>query len=315
MSKNKSLLNLLETGQFEGEEWLVLKKALKPLFYNPRGCMPWTRTSYSDWKLELKSFKETILLGDLTADELVVSFSNKANSLLQGAQAKNFLTLPDLLLKWPADKLNTPQKELWAILKEKMTSTSIERIRALMLIAQFAEMSDSQSRKSNAGQVAETTIELVLQSSGLEYGSGYGKQWKSGEGSDTDFTIPWKEKKNSHGIKAYIACQASSNDRSRMASSELHRGAKRFMCSLNGCPASSKNTNDMGDELVSGLLMDETTYVVIDKERRRALEKANKDLAKATLASKKAALETRITWLEEYSWSFNKFLEYVKEIG
>jgi hypothetical protein len=312
MSKIKLLLKLLETGQFEGEEWLVLKKALKPLFYEPRGCMPWTRIFISNWKLELESFKETILMNHLTADELVVAYSDKASSLLQGAQAKSFLTLPDLLPKWSADKLNNPQKELWEVLMAKMTLQNIERERALLLIAQFSEMSNSQSRKSNAGQVAETTIELILQSSGLEKGTGYGKQWKSARGSDTDFIIPWKEHEASHGIQAYIAVQGSSNDRARMASSELHRGAKRFMCSLNGCPASSKNTNDMGKELVADLLDDETTYVVVEKERQRAIEKANRDLAKETGSSNKVMLKKRITWLEEYSCSFNDFFEYAK---
>ena len=117
---------------------------------------------------------------------------------------------------------------------------------------------------------------------------------------------------DSHGIRAYIAVQTSSNDRARMASSELHRGAKRFVCSLNGCPASTKNTNDMGIDLVAGLLKHETKYVVIEKERQRAIKKAKKDHTKATIRDKKIMLEKRINWLEDFSISFDDFFEYAK---
>jgi hypothetical protein len=314
MSKNKSLLKLIEEGDLEkGEEWLELKDALKPIFYAPNGCMPWTRiAAKEEMKLQLEIFVEALLLTEISSDELVIAYTNKANSLLQGIQVRTFLALPDLLLKWPADRLNDSQIELLNILKGSMQLSRIKRERTLMLVAQFAEMSNSQSRKSKSGAEAEISVESVLKQAGLREHVGYGKQWKSSDGSDTDFVIPWKQHGDSHGIKAYIAVQSSSNDRSRMSSSELHRGAKRFMCSFNGCPASSKNTNDIGLELSAGLLKDETIYVVIEQERQRAIRKAKADLRKDNNSDRKVLLEKRITWLEEYSWSFNKFYEFAK---
>ena len=314
MSDVNSLVTLLETGSLESdEEWLDLKTAIKPIFYYSKGCMAWSREETNKQiKTELKEFGDQLIASDISAEDMIVAYSDKANSLIQSVQIKTFVKLPDLFIRWPANELKPSQKELFEILKSKLSTTDHERDRVLMLIGAHAETSNGQSRKVRAGASAEAAIELVLKQAGLEAHIGYGRQWRSRDGSSTDFIIPWKAHGDSHGIKAYIACQASSNDRSRMGSSELHRGAKRFICSLNGSTASSKNTDDIGLDLSVGLLSDETTYVVVEKERQRAISKAKADLSKEESLATKILLEKRITWLEDFSWNFNQFSDFVK---
>ena len=314
MSDVSSLLTLLEKGLLESDdEWLKLKTAIKPIFYYSKGCMAWSRKETNKQiKAELKEFGEMLIASDISAEDMIVEYSNKANSLGQSAQIRTFVRLPDLFIKWPANRLEPSQKELFEVLKSKLSTTDHQRERVLMLIGAHAETSNGQSRKVTAGAVAETTIELVLKKAGLEARIGYGRQWGSGDGSPTDFIIPWKAHGDRHGIKAYIACQASSNDRSRMGSSELHRGAKRFICSLNGSTASSKNTDDIGLDLSVGLLSDETTYVVVEKERQRAISKAKADHSKEKNPATKILLEKRMTWLENFSCNFNQFSDLIK---
>lgn len=316
MADNQEYLsNLLSDGKWDSINFIAFKKAIKPIFFTANGFMHWARADLpSTIKLELKKHAEIMIADpDLSADDLVVNYTNLANSLNQGTQHELFFDLPERFLEWPADTISQKAQKLVAEIKSSLQSNGVRRERAVSLISLVAEQSNAQSRKSTSGSVAEDVVELVLRQAGLKLGTTYGKQWKSAEGSDTDLIIPYAEDGKHVDVSAYIAVQSSSNDRVRLSSSELHKGGRRFLCSLNGCPASSKGTKDIGNELVGGYIKDENFYVVIDSEKQKALKAAEKKLAKLSGTDKETEItmaKDRVKWLSEFTMSFNSFAEY-----
>lgn len=213
---------------------------------------------------------------------------------------------------WPADKASEEALNLSRQIQDALAKGGRERERAIVLIAQFSERSNSQSRKSIAGNVAQDAVELVLRATGLSKGREYGSQFRY-RGSDTDFVIPFAEQNDVSAVRAFIAVQSSTNDRARLSSSELHRGAQRFLVSLNGCPVSPKDTSAIGDELVGKYIEDENFYVVIESERQRAIMDAANRLERAK-ASGSLGLDNskrRVQWLNDYSMNFDMFAERI----
>ena len=59
------------------------------------------------------------------------------------------------------------------------------------IISKIINQSINQSNKSNAGAAGETITESILKKIGFTEGTHYKKQFKSNEGSDTDFVYPY----------------------------------------------------------------------------------------------------------------------------
>lgn len=310
------LLNRFLSGsQISNREFLELKGALKPIFFTPQGFMDYARAAKrAELKAKILSESESLISGCSTYDDLVEKYSSLANELNQGAQLVLFFELLELFPSFPGDSLKSTQRDLLQILTGALHAVDTRvRDKAVMLISMYAEISNNQSRKSSSGAAAEQAVELVLKSIGLKRGEDYGSQFAY-EGSNTDFTIPFAERGESYKVKAFIAVQVSTNDRARLSSSELHKGAKRFLCSLNGCTASSKTTSDIGNDLAAGYMDNETYYVVIDKERRAAVEVAKERLEKAGKGEHERNAIKRLRWLEEYAINYDQFAEMIKKM-
>ena len=102
-----------------------------------------------------------------------------------------------------------------------------------------------------------------------------------------------------------------------MSSSELQDGGKRYICSLNGCGASSKTTKDIGNALIGGQSAYDTYYVVIETERLAAIEEAKQQVERAQNSGnsiEEGHAEARLQWLEKHAINYNQFADQITDI-
>ena len=125
----------------------------------------------------------------------------------------------------------------------------------------------------------------------------------------TYIIVPYAEHGKIEDVRAAIAVQVSTNDRARLVSSELHRGVKRYICSLNGCKASSKTTNDIGDDLIAKFAKEEIYYVVIEEEKQNALIRAKEKVSNAKKDTDITKTKKRENWLKNYCINYNEFID------
>lgn len=319
-SNNEILMDLLAGQPVSNKDHILLKEALKPVFFSPKGFMFWARSKKkSDLISAIADYKEVLIQDEtLSPDEIVDRFATLANEYNQGWQLELFYDLHKLILNFEGINLEPDAKNLLSIIQKALLSNNNEaKSRAITLVALFGEISNGQSRKSTAGIAAEDAIELVLRSIGLIGGETYGAQFKHYQGSDTDFVVPFNKNDEVHNIKAYIAVQCSTNDRLRLSSSELQDGGKRYICSLNGCGASSKTTKDIGNALIGGQSAHDTYYVVIESERLAAIEEAEQQVERAKNngnSIEEGHATARLQWLKKYAINYNQFADQLTEI-
>ena len=295
------LETLLMAGEVGDDEWLELDEQLKPLFFDGGFASQIKENDEDEQRIraELNDFVELLVNDDtVNADQAVDTYFEAANVLNQGAHTRRFFEIPELFLEWPETELDPKEREFAEVLRVAMETGKGPRDRAILLLSKFVQKSILQSNKSNAGKQAEQAIEIVLRKAGLIKGVGYESQYQHdyhNAGSATDFVFPAVGDGSTSDILAYIAVQGSTNDRTRSSDSELQRGAKAFLCSLNGCSGSSKTTDDIGEDLASAYITDHKTYVVISSERERALAKAKSksNLVLGSLEKKKIKKEKK----------------------
>lgn len=317
-SNEEILVDLLSGEHVSKKDHIDLKEALKNLFFYNNGFMSWARDKKrAELKQVIAQYKEALLSDEtLSPDDIVDKFATLANEYNQGWQLELFYELYELILDYDGDSLKAEAKSLLALIQQALCADDESRSRAITLVALFGEISNGQSRKSSAGIAAEDAIELVLRSIGLVEGETYGTQFKHNKGSDTDFVVPYSKKDSVHDIKAYIAVQSSTNDRMRLSSSELQDNGKRYVCSLNGCVASSKTTKDIGNALIGGQIDYDTYYVVIETERAAAIKEAEELILKAKISGKAepAHIKARLQWLKNYAINYNQFADQLTDI-
>ncbi|MEP4487162.1 hypothetical protein [Marinobacter alexandrii] len=312
---DKVLQRLLDGDVISNQEHYDLREYLKPVFFR-QGFMDWHRAKSRDAAKE-RLGKESLRLLDqneLSCDELVVTYSSLANTHNQGTLQKALFSVLDSFPNWPASGVEGDLRVSISQLQAALTCQDPKRLaNAALLVASYAEQSNTQARKSQAGVAGEYAVELVLMHAGLERGSTYGAQFIH-QGSNTDFIVPYAESGSVTDVRAYIAVQMSSNDRTRLSSSELHTGGVRFFCSLNGCTAASKNTNDIGDDLIAGAFQTETYYVVVQKELDRAIAHAEKRLKKLKGRAGATNAQFRLRWLTERGINYDQFADRLLEL-
>lgn len=319
-SNDEILIDLLTGEYISNKDHIILKEALKPVFFRNKGFMFWARSKKkADLKNAIAEYKKHLIQDEsLSPDDIVDNFATLANEYNQGWQLELFYDLHKLILDFKGNDLESDARNLLSIIQKALSSNNNEeRSRAITLVALFGEISNGQSRKSTAGIAAEDAIELVLCSVGLEAGKTYGAQFKHYQGSDTDFVVPFNKNDETHNIKAYIAVQCSTNDRLRLSSSELQDGGKRYICSLNGCGASSKTTKDIGNALIGGQSAYDTYYVVIERERLAAIEEAKQQVERAQNSGnsiEEGHAKARLRWLEKHAINYNQFAKQLTEI-
>jgi hypothetical protein len=171
--------------------------------------------------------------------------------------------------------------------------------------------SSNQSNKANAGKAGEEFVEVMLYAIGLEENNHFKKQHKSHAYSDTDFVFPYVDHYKDVGVEIYAAVQFSSNDRFRMVGGELKSGANAVAISGNGFSASSKNLDDIGAKILTGMMQKNHRLICYGPEIERKilqLEKQLKMKTKAGTPYKNAVdQQTKLTFYRDYAVSFSKF--------
>ncbi|MCC4817045.1 hypothetical protein BCU85_16595 [Vibrio lentus] len=306
-------------------EHLELKEDFKKIFYRD-GYMAWrkkqesgTGGSYNKERNKLlKDFVAT--RADQIASEFVEDALQSVYELALEHLNARLYGVVDNFSAWKDDKdfpLKGSALKLYEQICEILESgEEAQKHRIILLLGVYAEGSLSQARKSLAGSGGELVLEALLQARGLKKDKDYGTQFTS-EGSDTDMVIP--NAKKPEDVKAYIAVQISSNDRTRLTTSELVPGQRNYFVSFNGCSASTKNTDDIGDEIVAKYVKEDILYVVTENERNRAIEASVKRLDnernKRSPDKQKIAFgENRLKWLEEKSITFDEFVDQVSRL-
>ena len=113
-------------------------------------------------------------------------------------------------------------------------------------------------------------------------------------------------------MEIFIAAQFSSNDRARMASSELQKGGERYLVTGNGMDASSKVLKDIGNEIIQDYKSENIKIVAREKGKLVELDRINKKLSSSIKHKEKISLEDRKAYIEDYIISMKSFAEKLK---
>jgi hypothetical protein len=171
------------------------------------------------------------------------------------------------------------------------------------IILEIKSQSISQANRSLAGMAGENMVHALFNSVGLIDKIHYRDQYKSKSGSDTDFVLPNVEDFNDILVDAYVAVQFSTNDRARLASSELKEGGVRYIVTGNGLPASKKTLKDIGSQIIQNFVSKGIRLVCYDKEiereKNRIKENLNPDYE-------------RLKYFETSAISFSRFADRIK---
>jgi hypothetical protein len=186
--------------------------------------------------------------------------------------------------------------------------TSINRLNALL--ARIINESLAQANKSNAGVSGENIVRAILCAVGLQKDVHFREQYKSSKGSDTDFVFPCVLDGQDGKVEAFLAVQMSSNDRTRLTSSELKVGGVPFVFTGNGLAASKKKLKDIGDKII----LDQSSKAVrivclqseLDFEKKRLQSIIDKGSATADIVN-------RHKYFDESGYSMEDFADYVGE--
>ncbi len=318
MSNVVTIQNIIDGEHVSSEKYLALKDDLKKIFYSSKGYMAWLRDRGESYNQARSTLIENMSVshGQASASEFVETALQKAYELaLDNLNLRLFRVVDDFCL-WqdsPHFTLKNSPYELYKKICDVINNgTNKQKEKLCLLLGVYAEGSLSQARKSLAGSGGEVVLGALLKLHGIDYGT----QFKS-TGSDTDIVIP--NTKNDDEVKAYIAIQTSSNDRTRLTTSELVAGKRNYFCSFNGCSASSKDTTDIGNEIVSKFTHETISYVVISREKEAALNSAKERLNRALSKSgnnqdEVTRCQTKVDWLENKCITFEEFIEQVKSL-
>lgn len=317
------LLEQISNGhRINSKEDIALKKDFKKIFYGD-GYMAWRKKQETGAGGSFNKDRYKLLqtyvkdCADQIASEFVEDALQDVYELaLQHLNARLYGVVDNFSV-WKEDKDFSLKGTALALYNKVCdileNGEDAQKHRIILILGVYAEGSLSQARKSIAGSGGEMVLEALLQSRGFKKDVDYGTQFTS-EGSDTDIVIPNASKPEE--VKAYIAVQISSNDRTRLTTSELVPGQRNYFVSFNGCSASTKNTDDIGDEIVAKYVKEDILYVVTEKERNRAIASSVKRLEAEKKKAKPDADkikfgENRLKWLDEKSITFDEFVEQV----
>lgn len=313
------VLEALVAGEVpSGVDLLRMDASLKSVFFN-NGFMAFARketqrhiNKEADSAVNA-AFVEHI--GRSSEDVLIESIYSVYALVYQSASQQMFYQLPTLFHRFDKQFEDNELNKLVDVLKSALKSRkAMTRTRAVMILGKFAESSDAQARRALAGAASTKTLEWFLKSINWRENEEYGKRFMY-QNSVTDFTVPAVRDWHAYEVQAYIAIQSSTNDRAKLTASALHSGARRYLCSLNGCYASSKSTKDISDALARSFRESETFYVIIERERQEAIRDARERINRHKGTKKEINAKKRLDWLEKYTINYGQFLSELKALN
>lgn len=185
-------------------------------------------------------------------------------------------------------------------------SSTLMKQRLSAVLFKIGAQSLSQGNKSNAGQAGEGFARAILSSVGLISDQHYREQYKSQSGSDTDFAFPRVNDYQDSKLEVLVAVQMSTNDRARLASSELKRGVVRYVLTGNGLSASTKTLQDIGTQILSSYLDSNLKMVCYAPETERELKRIS-EMQRRTPSD--TQLQIRKEYFSEFTITFENFAQ------
>ena len=188
-----------------------------------------------------------------------------------------------------------------ANLMEDINTDISLKLKLNSIVSQIINQSISQSNKSAAGGVGEAITEAILNKMGFVDGMQYKKQFKSKEGSDTDFVFPHVKDFDDINVQIFMAVQFSTNDRARLTSSELKTGGEKIALTYNDFPSSTKKLKDIGDQIVGNY-----------KKERVRLVAYSQGIEKEIIRCKNNSKTNRLEYFQDYASSFEEYFGSLK---
>jgi hypothetical protein len=286
-----------------------LYDALKPVIQGSRGLLRRVRAIDEEIrKSKIAAAKSKFVgLNDLTGlDEKINDFLKEvfsANFECQQNIYYNFV--PHVEALGDTIKVDEPFRKVLEFLNDPSASGSLEAYRLNMIVARILNESAGQSNKSNAGSAGEDMVAAVLNAAGLSQGKDYRQQFKSHKGSDTDFVLPNVNDYEDHNVEVFIATQLSTNDRARLASSELKRGGQQYLVTGNGMEVSKKGLQSIGSQILEVYRQDNIKLVCygpeIVRERSRLMDALKAKPHNEELSRRLSYLQTHAISIEEFA--------------
>lgn len=189
---------------------------------------------------------------------------------------------------------------------------SIAHQRLAAVFARVVNESLGQANKSNAGAAGENLVRAILMASGLQKDRHYREQYKSSSGSDTDFVFPAVEDGRDQDVDLFLAVQISTNDRARLATSELKTGAKPFAFTGNGLNASSKKMKDIGNQIIEQRKKSNIKTICYSLEIEYEKCRLKRLIGEEDDAEKNQQWTDRLEYMNDFTISFSEFASDLK---
>lgn len=237
-------------------------------------------------------------------DRRILNFTDQIKDINDHYQLSLKYDFIDILKKHPEiDQYDNLSKVRDFLLQGTQEySLAYERLTAIIL--EITNQSMGQGDKSNAGQAGENMVRAIFNSVGLVKDRHYREQYKSKAGSDTDFVLPCIEDYCDSQVDVLVAVQFSTNDRGRLASSELKQGGVRYMVTGNGLPASKKLLKDIGSQIIQNYAQLNIRLVCCADEIAREINRIKDGETQDT---------DRLRYFESSALSFSSFANKVKQ--
>lgn len=190
----------------------------------------------------------------------------------------------------------------------KNSKISINRLNGLL--ARVINESLSQANKSNAGEAGENIVRAILSAAGLKKDIHFREQYQSSKGSDTDFVFPCVPDGHDGKVEAFLAVQMSSNDRTRLTSSELRQGAVPFVFTGNGLAASKKRLKDIGNKIILDQRSKSVRIVCLQSELDFERTRLQKTIDKGDPPTD---IVDRLDYFDSFGFSMEAFADYVRK--
>ena len=201
--------------------------------------------------------------------------------------------------------------ELSKIFMEDSSINNVAAYRMYSIVATVVAESCKQSNRSNAGLAGEIMFESFLKRVGLKKGVHFKKQHKSLQGSDTDFVMPNVEDGRDQDVEIFMAVQVSSNDRARLASSELKPGGEKVLVTFNGVDVSTKKLKDIGAKIIQYYKNANCKMVCYGPEIDREIDRLKSQIKKSK--NNRDDNENKLDYYENFAISFSEFADRLQK--
>jgi hypothetical protein len=305
---------VIELKKLESSDWRVIIDSLyEPVKKEMHGQHGFVRQmKEKDEPLRKKSIQDHVndfskLTSNSGLDRQIDALADKMLTINHNASANLYYNYLEIL-ESETDLVRFPTLKVIQDFILKPTSSKISINRLNGLLGRIINESLSQANKTNAGEAGENIVRAILGGAGLKKDVHFREQYKSSKGSDTDFVFPCVQDGQDGKVEAYLAVQMSSNDRTRLATSELKEGAMRFVFTGNGLKASKKKLKDIGTQIIMDQQSRNVRIVCVESGLHFEKQRLSKLIAKGRPDSENVK---RLKYFEDYGYGIEKFANYL----